>query len=244
MTASTGDSSKRRVLIVEDSRHIAELLSLHLQDMHCETDWAPDGIAGLKLAQAASYDLVILDLMLPLLDGMEICRRMRHQTTYVPILMLTAKSSEVDRVCGLEMGADDYLTKPFSIHELLARVKAIFRRVDAARASDVDTPNRQLRVGDVEIVLDRRTVTVAEKKVELTVKEFDLLIEFMRNPGVVYSRSKLFDRVWGYGHIGHEHTVNSYINRLRGKIERDPRNPEYILTVWGVGYKFAPDSEQ
>lgn len=218
---------------------MAELLSLHLKDMNCDADWAPDGLVGSKLAEANPYDLIILDIMLPGLDGLEICRRLRSQRTYVPILMVTAKSTEIDKVLGLEIGADDYLSKPFSIRELLARVRAIFRRTEALRAAGADAPTERLNVGDIEIDPDRRTVSVAGKSIELTAKEFDLLTEFARNPGLVYSRSKLLDRVWGYGHLGYEHTVNSHINRLRAKIERDPRNPEYIVTVWGVGYKLA-----
>lgn len=218
---------------------MAELLSLHLRDMNCDADWAPDGLVGSKLAEANTYDLIILDIMLPGLDGLEICRRLRSQRTYVPILMVTAKSTEIDKVLGLEIGADDYLSKPFSIRELLARVKAIFRRTEALRAAGADATTERVRVGDIEIDPDRRTVSVAGKSIELTAKEFDLLTEFARNPGSVYSRSKLLDRVWGYGHLGYEHTVNSHINRLRAKIERDPRNPEYIVTVWGVGYKLA-----
>jgi len=221
---------------------MAELLSLHLKDMNCDADWAPDGLVGSELAQTNSYDLVILDIMLPGLDGLEVCRRLRAQQTYVPILMLTAKSTEIDRVLGLEIGADDYLTKPFSLRELLARVKAIFRRTDALREAGTATPAERLRVRDIEIDLDRRNVRVAGRSIELTAKEFDLLTEFVRNPGFVYSRTMLLDRVWGYGHLGYEHTVNSHINRLRAKIERDPRNPDYIVTVWGVGYKLAFDS--
>jgi len=228
--------------VIEDSRDMAELLALHLRDLSCDVDWASDGLVGSELAGAGAYDLVILDLMLPGLDGLEVCRRLRSRRGYVPILMLTAKSAEIDRVLGLEIGADDYLTKPFSIRELMARVKAIFRRVDALREPDSDVPAKCLRVRDVEIDLDRRTVSVAGRAIDLTAKEFDLLTEFARHPGFVYSRSKLLDQVWGYGHLGYEHTVNSHINRLRAKIERDPRNPEYIVTVWGVGYKLAPDS--
>ncbi len=222
---------------------MAELLSLHLKDLNCDVDWAPDGLVGSELAEAGAYDLIILDLMLPGLDGLEVCRRLRSQRDYVHILMLTAKSTEIDRVVGLEIGADDYLTKPFSIRELLARVKAIFRRMDALREARADAPTERLRVRDIEIDPDRRTVSVAGKAIDLTAKEFDLLTEFARNPGLVYSRSKLLDRVWGYGHLGYEHTVNAHINRLRAKIERDPRNPEYIVTVWGVGYKLSSDSD-
>ena len=227
----------RKVLVVEDNPDIAKLLSLHLKDLDCEVALAADGLRGLEQARARRYDLIILDLMLPGMDGLELCRRLRGETDYTPILMLTAKSSEVDRVVGLEIGADDYLTKPFSISELLARVKAIFRRVDALGAGRPQAPKR-LNLGAMAIDVEKRTVTVAGQAVDLTAKEFDLLLQFAEHPGRVYSRQQLLDLVWGTGHMGYEHTVNSHINRLRGKIEDNPAEPEYVLTVWGVGYKF------
>ncbi|MCH8154305.1 MAG: response regulator transcription factor [Proteobacteria bacterium] len=227
----------RKVLVVEDNPDIAKLVSLHLKDLDCEVALAADGLRGLEQARARRYDLIILDLMLPGMDGLELCRRLRGETDYTPILMLTAKSSEVDRVVGLEIGADDYLTKPFSISELLARVKAIFRRVDALGAGRPQAPKR-LNLGAMAIDAEKRTVTVAGQAVDLTAKEFDLLLQFAEHPGRVYSRQQLLDLVWGTGHMGYEHTVNSHINRLRGKIEDNPAEPEYVLTVWGVGYKF------
>ena len=228
----------RNVLVIEDSPDIADLVSLHLRDLDCDVELAADGNRGLDRALAGHYDLIILDLMLPGIEGLELCRRLRAEADYTPILMLTAKSSEVDRVVGLEMGADDYLTKPFSIRELLARVKAIFRRAEVFAKGETEAPTR-VTVGDLTIDVDKRAVTVAGGPVDLTAKEFDLLLQFAGHPGRVYSRQQLLDLVWGYGHAGYEHTVNSHINRLRGKIERDPANPEYVLTVWGVGYKFA-----
>ena len=227
----------RKILIVEDNPDIANLVTLHLTDLGCEVALAADGLRGLEEARARRYDLIILDLMLPGLDGLELCRRLRAETDYTPILMLTAKSSEIDRVVGLEIGADDYLTKPFSISELLARVKAIFRRVDALGARRSQAPSR-LNLGAMAIDAERRSVTVTGEPVDLTAKEFDLLLQFAEHPGRVYSRQQLLDLVWGSGHIGYEHTVNSHINRLRGKIEANPAEPEYVLTVWGVGYKF------
>lgn len=183
-------------------------------------------------------DLVILDLMLPGIDGLEICRRIRSRSTYTPILMLTAKSTELDRVLGLEMGADDYLTKPFSVMELTARVKALFRRVDSLSARH-EQPPRVISARGLVIDPDRRSVTLHDRPIELTAKEFDLLLHFAENPGRVFSRAQLLDRVWGYSHSGYEHTVNSHINRLRAKIEKNPNQPEYVQTVWGVGYKFS-----
>jgi DNA-binding response OmpR family regulator len=232
----------RRVLVIEDHREIAELVRLHLHDLGCEVTLEHDGTKGLATAEATPYDLVILDLMLPGMDGLEICRRLRARPTYTPILMITSKSSELDRVLGLELGADDYLPKPFSVIELMARVKAIFRRGDALASRDRTAPangTAPILAGELQIDPVRRVVTQAGQPIELTAKEFDLLAFFAANPGRVYNRGQLLDKVWGYTHSGYEHTVNSHINRLRAKIERDPANPRYILTVWSVGYKFA-----
>lgn len=230
---------QRRVLVIEDNREIAELVRLHLVDLSCEAKLVHDGAQGLREAEGTSYDLVILDLMLPGLDGLEICKRLRAASVYTPILMLTSKSSELDRVLGLELGADDYLTKPFSVTELMARVKAIFRRVDALSAAVSQAAPNVIVAGELAIDIRRRVVTLAGREIELTPKEFDLLAYFAAQPGRVFNRSQLLDKVWGYSNIGYEHTVNSHINRLRGKIESDPAKPRYILTVWSVGYKFA-----
>jgi len=207
-----------------------------LTELSCTVKTAFDGIVGLAEAESRPYDLIILDLMLPGMDGLEICRRIRAKGRYTPILMLTAKSTELDRVLGLEMGADDYLTKPFSVLELAARVKAIFRRVDSL--AQPEGKDKVIESGPLRVDVDRREVTLQGKPVELTAKEFDLLLHFAENPGRVYSRSQLLDKVWGYSHSGYEHTVNSHINRLRAKIEANPNQPEFIQTVWGVGYKF------
>jgi DNA-binding response OmpR family regulator len=233
----------RKILVIEDDKDIAHLLQLHLPDMGYETTLASDGGVGLQKALSQSFDLILLDLMLPGIDGWEIARQLRAQPNYTPLLMLTARSSEVDRVLGLEVGADDYLTKPFSIRELLARVKAIFRRVDALKSSPVAGVHKVIQRGDLLIDSEKRKVTLSGKAVELTAKEFDLLIHFAEHPGRVYTRSQLLDRVWGYGHDGYEHTVNSHINRLRAKIEVNPEKPQYILTVWGVGYQFAESND-
>jgi len=177
--------------------------------------------------------------MLPGVDGIEICRRLRSRPVYTPILMLTSKSSELDRVLGLEMGADDYVTKPFSIRELTARVKALFRRVDELKKGNQAKIPEVIHAKDLTIDLPRRKVTLKDNAIDLTAKEFDLLAYFAKHPGRVYTRAQLLDDVWGYGHDGYEHTVNSHINRLRTKIEENPAKPQFILTVWGVGYKFA-----
>jgi DNA-binding response OmpR family regulator len=228
----------KKVLVIEDNREIADLVALHLRDLEVEVTVAYDGHRGLDEALTRDYDLVILDLMLPGVEGLDICRQLRAKPDYTPILMLTARSSELDRVLGLEVGADDYLTKPFSIRELLARVKALFRRVDAIAQQTRPDDEPVLEVGPVRIDVGKRLVTVADRGVQLTAREFDLLLQFAHNPGRVYTRSDLLDLVWGYGHEGYEHTVNTHINRLRAKIEDDPSNPRYVLTVWGVGYKF------
>lgn len=228
----------KRILIIEDNQDLAHLLESHLRDLAFQVDLSFDGTAGLAKADSDNYDLVILDLMLPGLDGVEICQRLRRKPSYVPILMLTAKSSEMDRVVGLEVGADDYVTKPFSIRELLARVKAIFRRVDELTDGAKEDLPAVIRTGDLVIDPIKRSAHIAGRTLDLTAKEFDLLLHFSSNPGKVYTRSHLLDIVWGYGHDGYEHTVNSHINRLRAKIEEDPAHPVYVLTVWGVGYKF------
>ncbi|MDJ0698532.1 MAG: response regulator transcription factor [Woeseiaceae bacterium] len=227
----------KNILIVEDEQDIADLLMLHLRDLADDVVWAPDGNAGLRLARQRKWDLVILDLRLPGPDGLDICRVLRREASYTPILMLTSKSSELDRVLGLELGADDYMTKPFSILELMARAKAIFRQV-AAIENETRFPAERIHAGPISINTTARAVTVNDHSVDLTAREFDLLLHFASHPGRVFRRSELLDYVWGYGHEGYEHTVNSHINRLRAKIEPDPTEPTCIVTVWGVGYKF------
>ena len=214
---------------------------MHLADVQCEAEVESDGGAGLARLRKERFDLLVLDLMLPGLDGLSVCREVRKLAGYVPILMLTAKSTELDRVVGLEMGADDYLTKPFSIPELLARVKALFRRVDALAGQPPAASGELMECGQIRLDTARRRVEVDGREVSLTAKEFDLLAHFVRHPGRVFSRVQLLDQVWGYHHSGYEHTVNSHINRLRSKIEVNPAKPEHVLTVWGVGYKFAED---
>jgi DNA-binding response OmpR family regulator len=226
---------------VEDEQDIADLLALHLEDMDCEVSVAADGHEAMRLAFARDWDLVILDLRLPGPDGLSICRALRRESRYVPILMLTSKSSELDRVLGLELGADDYVTKPFSVSELMARVKAIFRRVESLQKR-FPGGDEALTIGPLTIDAAGRQVAVKGESTSLTAREFDLLLHFAKHPGRVFSRAQLLDSVWGYGHEGYEHTVNSHINRLRSKIEPDPAHPEFIVTVWGVGYKLDSKS--
>ena len=228
----------RNILVIEDNPEIAGILSLHLRDMGCQVQSEQDGHRGLSRAQSDSPDLIVLDLMLPGLDGIEICRQLRSGDDFTPILMLTARSTEEDRVTGLDTGADDYLTKPFSIPEFLARVKAIFRRQERLLTQTGQTP-AAIRAGHLHIDRERRSVSKDDQEIELTATEFDLLVQFAAHPGRVYTRPQLLDLVWGQNNVSYEHTVNSHINRLRAKIELDPAKPDYILTVWGVGYKFS-----
>lgn len=227
---------QHRILLVEDDPDIARLVEVHLCDMGCSVVVERTGTCGLARAEVESFDMVILDLMLPGVAGLDICRQLRNKPGYVPIMMLTARSTELDRVLGLEIGADDYLTKPFSVMELVARVKAIFRRLEAV--STQVTGRNTICSGTLSINMESHEVVVRGKAVALTAKEFELLSFFAQNPGRVFTRAQLLDKVWGYGYDGYEHTVNSHINRLRTKIEVEPAKPQHVLTVWSVGYKF------
>lgn len=231
-------AGNKRILVVEDDPDICHLLEIHLKDNAYQVDVVGNGIDGLNRASNHAYQLIVLDLMLPGLDGLEVCRKLRNQSNPIPILMLTAKSSELDRVLGLELGADDYLTKPFSILELQARVKAILRRSELSATTRDDDQGERIETRSLAIDVARRSVSVEGQAVDLTAREFDLLLYFARHPGRVFSRGQLLDQVWGYSHSGYEHTVNSHINRLRKKIEGGPAQTQYIETVWGVGYRF------
>jgi DNA-binding response OmpR family regulator len=233
----------KKILIIEDDQDIADLIEIHINDLGFELERASDGVTGLEKFRENQYALLILDLMLPKLDGVEVCKKIRMENKYTPILMLTAKSEELDKVLGLELGADDYLTKPFSIRELVARIKAIFRRLEADREKADYSQQDVLEFKDLVIYLKKRKVTLSGKKVELTTKEFDLLVQFAANPGRAYSRQELLDLVWGYQFEGYDHTVNSHINRLRNKIEKNVGEPLYIKTVWGLGYRFVEPEE-
>lgn len=229
----------RTVLIIEDDPEIVHLLEIHLKDLQCEVHASYRGDEGLAKAIEMVPDLIILDIMLPGMDGIEVCQKIRANTIQSPIIMLTAKAEEIDKVLGLEIGADDYLTKPFSVREFIARVKAIFRREQMATASKQElTAKNASQFGDLSIDIDMRKVVVNGSKVELSPKEFELLVLLSSNPGKSYDRSKLLNLIWGYEFKGYEHTVNSHINRLRAKIEPDMSKPTYVLTTWGIGYKF------
>jgi DNA-binding response OmpR family regulator len=238
---ASGTLVPRRVLVVEDEGDLARVVKRHVEDIGCLVRIAPSGESALEAAASQEFDLVLLDVMLPGIDGLEVCRRLRARQQYMPVLMLTARSSEIDKVLGLETGADDYLTKPFSVQELLARIKAIFRRMDALAVSRT-TPERVIDVaGGLRIDPTTREVFLNDRPIPLTHKEFDLLRHFAENPGRVYTRAQLLDAVWGYSHEGYEHAVNCHINRLRAKIEPNPSEPQYLLTAWGVGYKFTTE---
>jgi DNA-binding response OmpR family regulator len=226
----------KRILIIEDDKDISDLLEIHLKDLEYSVDKTYDGATGLQSAKSGSFDLIILDVMLPKMDGFEVCREIRKAEIKTPILMLTSKSEETDKVLGLEFGADDYLTKPFSLREFIARVKAIFRRVNDFSSSRPE--KKKLVFENLVIDIDKRRVFINNETVELTPKEFDLLYLMASHPGKIYTRENLLNLIWGTQYSGYEHTVNSHINRLRSKIEKDISDPKYIITSWGVGYRF------
>lgn len=230
----------KRVLLVEDDSNIVELLSIHLTDLECDITSRTDGYKGLTTALNEPFDLIILDVMLPKVDGLDICKEIRANRINTPILMLTAKSEEIDKVLGLESGADDYLTKPFGVREFIARVKAIFRRAKMSTTKE-NTTKRFIASGDLFIDVEKRKVTIKDNRIELSPKEFELLVLLSSHPGKSYARTQILNLVWGYEFNGYEHTVNSHINRLRSKIEPDISKPTYILTSWGVGYRFTED---
>jgi two-component system, OmpR family, alkaline phosphatase synthesis response regulator PhoP len=231
----------KNVLIIEDDKNISNLLQIHLKDLNCTVDIKNNGREGFEQASHFEYDLIILDVMLPEMDGINICQRLRALENYTPILMLTAKSEEFDKVLGLESGADDYLTKPFGIREMIARVKGILRRNDRiVQATSVQNKNF-IKYKGLEIDVEKRKVLLDNNRIELTPKEFDVLLLLATHPGKSFDRERLLSKVWGYDFQGYEHTVNSHINRLRAKIEKDLSNPQFILTTWGVGYRFNDD---
>lgn len=227
-----------KVLIIEDDKDIADLISIHLADLDLKVEKASDGREGLLKAMNTDYKLIVLDIRLPGLDGLEICKKLRASRKITPIMMVTSKAEEIDKVLGLEIGADDYITKPFSIRELIARVKAMIRRSEILQTISPDEENKLIKLDDLFIDVNKRIVEVYGKKIELSPKEFDLLLLLASNPGRTYTRMQLLDQVWGYDFEGFEHTVNSHVNRLRAKVENDINKPEFILTTWGVGYRF------
>jgi len=233
-----------RILLVEDDPDIAELIRVNLEDEGYTLDHVSDGRHALDAVAEATPDFIILDLMLPGLDGIEVCKKIREQNRLTPIIMLTARSDELDRVLGLELGADDYITKPFSVRELLARIKAIRRRIETdLSAGERAGEPESVTFGPLTVHFVKRRATLDGTPVNLTAREYELLATFVHNPGRAFTRSELLETVWGYRFDGYDHTVNTHINRLRNKIERDPSSPRFIQTVWGVGYRFAEAEE-
>ncbi len=230
--------STHPILIVEDDQDLSELIRIQLIDQNYEILQSFDGNDAISKISESKFSLIILDVMLPGRDGFEICKTIRKTDSLTPILMLTAKAEEIDKIMGLEFGADDYLTKPFSIRELTARVKALIRRSQVSNEGS-NSVNNSISYGDLTIFPNKRNIELRGETFDLTSKEFDLLMLFANNPGRAYSRQELLDVVWGYQYNGYSHTVNSHINRLRSKIEDDPSEPTFIKTVWGVGYRFV-----
>lgn len=236
--AAAAPTPKTSLLIIEDDDNISTAIEEYFSRAGYSVRTAPDGLAGIEAVNKTRPDVVILDLMLPKMDGLAVCKELRQKNPQMPILMLTAKDDVVDKVLGLEMGADDYITKPFSLREVEARIKSVLRRAAATVSGDVKDETPIVR-GNLRVDPVRREVTIAERLVELTPKEFDLLRLFAANPGRVFPRKYLLEKIWDYSYEGYDRTIDSHINRLRAKIEVNPDNPQLVLTVWGIGYKFT-----
>ena len=223
-----------RILVVDDERLLVKGIKFNLENEGWQVDACYDGAAAVEAAKATRYDLIILDLMMPVMDGLEACMHIRQSDPAVPIIMLTAKSEDTDKLLGFEYGADDYITKPFNILELKARVRALLRR--ASIAAPAGKADAALRCGHISLDEQSRSAYKDGAPVELTMKEFDLMLFLMKNPGKVYSRENLLDLVWGYDYLGDTRTVDVHVRRLREKLELDPARPQHIMTKWGVGY--------
>ena len=230
------------IVVVEDDRSIADMLCLHLQEQHYQVTHIDDGLKAKQFLLNETYDLVMLDIMLPNYNGLDICKELRQERPIVPILMLTSMNGEADRVIGLELGADDYITKPFSLREAIARVKALLRRSQYSQSPVDESSSNEVTCKELYIHPSHRLIKLDNQSIELTAREFDLLLHLATHPEQVFSRNQLLDSVWGYSHEGYEHTVNTHINRLRNKLKRTDNKPDFIQTVWGVGYKFAGSS--
>jgi len=232
----------KKLLVIEDDRELIDLLTMHLTTEGFQVDAAADGEAGLRAFQSGQYGMVILDWMLPSISGIDVLREIRAGDTRTPVLMLTARGEEADKVLGLELGCDDYLTKPFSIRELTARIKVLHRRIERAEElARISSGDRILDLGPLKIDHGKRKVQVGGEPVQLTVKEYDLLYTLAARPGRTFSRRQLLDIVWDQDSDVYEHTVNSHVNRLRNKVEDNPNRPRLILTVWGIGYRFTEE---
>ncbi|MDX2032447.1 MAG: response regulator transcription factor [Blastocatellia bacterium] len=231
-------ATREKLLVVEDDPAIQRLIGDYFRHVGYDVVSASDGEAGVRLAVNEKPTVMILDLMLPKMDGLSVCRQVRERNPTLPIIMLTAKDDVVDKILGLEMGADDYLTKPFSLRELEARMKSVLRRTRVKPADPVEEELTPIVRGELRIDPGRREVTIRDRVIELTPKEFELLSLFAAHPGRVYSRKYLLENIWDYTYGGYDRTIDSHINRLRAKVEDDPDEPKLVLTVWGVGYKF------
>ncbi|PKH51672.1 DNA-binding response regulator [Tenacibaculum sp. Bg11-29] len=227
----------KKILIIEDDIDISKLIEFNLVDNHYNVTTCLDGKRGLELALKEDFSLIILDLTLPNLNGIEVCKNIRRQKQ-TPIIMLTARSNEIDKILGLELGADDYMTKPFSVRELLSRVSAVIRRNTIRKNQQTKDVYNRILFEELFIDIEQRKVIINSEKINLSPKEFELLVLMASTPGKVYSRDSLLEIIWGYEFEGYRHTVNSHINRLRNKIEKNTDEPKFILTTWGVGYKF------
>lgn len=230
---------KTSLLIIEDDENISTAIEEYFSRAGYAVNAAADGIAGIEAAVRIRPDVVVLDLMLPKMDGLAVCKELRQKSPQMPILMLTAKDDVVDKILGLEMGADDYITKPFILREVEARIKSVLRRTRAAATTGEGKDEAPIVRGNLRVDPVKREVTIAERQVELTPKEFDLLRLFVANPGRVFPRKYLLEKIWDYSYEGYDRTIDSHINRLRAKIEENPDNPQLVLTVWGIGYKFT-----
>jgi two-component system alkaline phosphatase synthesis response regulator PhoP len=238
--AEAGDR-KITLLVIEDDENILTLVSEHFTRANYDVRTAEDGLAGVQAAMNDRPDAIVLDLMLPKMDGLAVCRELREKAPYIPILMLTAKDDVVDKVLGLEMGADDYITKPFSLRELEARIKSVLRRARASSNAEAAGEDAPILRGRLRIDPAKREVSVGDRQIDLTPKEFELLRLFATNPGRVFPRKYLLEKIWDYSYEGYDRTIDSHINRLRAKIEDNPENPQMVLTVWGIGYKFSDE---
>lgn len=239
-TTSAG-TPRQKMLVVEDDAAIQRMIGDYFRHIGFDVVIVGDGEAGVKAALEERPAAVILDLILPKLDGLSVCRQLREKLPSLPIIMLTAKDDVADKVLGLELGADDYMTKPFNLRELEARLKSVMRRVQGKASARGEEEPEPIICGKMRIDASRREVSIDGRHVDLTPKEFELLSLFVSHPGRVYSRKYLLENIWDYTYTGYDRTIDSHINRLRAKIEEDPDDPKMILTVWGVGYKFAAE---
>jgi len=237
--AAAAPAPATSLLVVEDDENISTAIKEYFSRAGYSVTTASDGVAGVEAAGKNRPDVVVLDLMLPKMDGLAVCKELRQSNPQMPIIMLTAKDDIVDKVLGLEMGADDYINKPFSLREVEARIKSVLRRARAATATGDGKDETPIVRGHLRVDPVRREVTIAERHVDLTPKEFDLLRLFASNPGRVFPRKYLLEKIWDYSYEGYDRTIDSHINRLRAKIEDNPENPQLVLTVWGIGYKFT-----